>query len=79
MPQLLQPGENRWDLPAAAANEDTAIRRQDARDIVDNAAAGDVGHAADDSLFHRIMSEDALHGFDVDPRWSQQFLAHRLA
>src|SRR5262245_37607035 len=59
--ELLQPGKDRRRLPAVAFDHDLASGRQHPWNVIDQAAASNVGHAADDTL-HRIVAQHVLDG-----------------
>ena len=63
---LLEPGEDGGQVPARLLDPDGGALGQDARRVVDQAAAGDVGDAVDDPL-DAVVPVDRLHGADVDP------------
>ena len=64
--ELLEPGEDRGDVPRPASEANGAAFGQDPRRVVDQAAAGDVGDAVHDPL-DAVMAIDRLDGPDVDP------------
>ncbi len=71
--QPLQPGEDLGDRPRPAAQPDGAALRQDARRVVDQSAAGDVGDAVHDPL-DPVVPVDGLDGRHVDPRRLEQLV-----
>ncbi len=69
--QSLQPGEDLGDRPRSALQADGAAVGKDARGIVDQAAAGDVGDAVHDPL-DAVVAVNRLDGADVDPGGLEQ-------
>ena len=73
--QPLQPGEDLGDRPRPAAEADGAALGKDARRVIDQAAAGDVGDAVHDPL-DPVVAVDRLDGPHVDPRGLEQLVGH---
>ena len=76
--KLLEPGEDRGDWPRSAVKPDSTAVGKDARGVIDQSAAGDMGDAVDDA-FNAVVVVDRLDGPDVDPRGGQELVGDGLA
>ena len=63
--QSLQPGEDGRNLPRAFLDTHAAVMRQDARDVLGEAAAGDVGDRVDDA-FDFVVGKDSSKWLGVN-------------
>ena len=73
--QPLEPGKDLGDRPRAAVEPDRAAFGKDARGVVDQAAAGDMGDPVDDPL-DAVVAVDRLDGPDVDAGRLEQLVGH---